>query len=276
LLDIWQPIFTVLNTYWSYCGPLSACILVAAFAFRTPAIRFCLLFLLFGAGLWLRIDVLNDPPRYWLPMLSIGFALSAAATVWLLERLHAVPGLSVRLLGRRRGALHLLLIAFLALASIRLLVLSIGLVQRADAFDLLSGGLSRQQFLVQRVRPYRAMDWVNDHAGGTTEVVTLNTSLGYYLQEPYLSDWFGGRLSQLQAGGDAMRSQLAGWCAADVRVAVLNRGVHEYNSDSAADIRPRSSFPWLGTPGLGARLLFSWRGVDVIAVHPCNALPRLR
>ena len=209
-------------------------------------------------------------------MLSIGFALSAAATVWLLERLHGVPGLTVRLLGRRRSAVHLLLVVFLALASIRLLILSVGLVQRAGAFDLLSGGLSRQQFLVQRVRPYRSMDWVNEHAGGTTEVVTVNTSLGYYLQEPYLSDWFGERLSQLQAGGDAMRSQLTSWCAANVGVAVLNRGVHEYNSDSAADIRPRSSFPWLGTPGLGARLLFSWRGVDVIAVHPCNALPRLR
>jgi hypothetical protein len=120
------------------------------------------------------------------------------------------------------------------------------------------------------------MDWVNTHAGETTEVVTVNTSLGYYLQEPYLSDWFGTRLARLQAGGDEMRSELSSWCAANVQIVVLNRGVHEYNSDSAADILSRSSYHWLQTPGLVASFPFTWRGVDVIAVHPCNALLRLR
>ena len=170
----------------------------------------------------------------------------------------------------------MLFIAYAAVASLWLLVLSIGLAERTNAFELLSGTLSRHEFLVQRVRPYRAMDWVNTHARPATEVATVNMSLGYYLNEPYLNDWFGNRLARLQAGGAARQSELSGWCAAHVSIIVLNRGVHEYNSDSAAGIRPRASFTWLRTPGLGAQVLFTWRGVDVIAVHPCSVPPRLR
>ncbi len=276
LHQMWQPVYTVLTTYWGYCGPLVTCIVIAAYVLRTPASRFCLTFLVLGAVAWLKIDVLYYPPRYWLPMLTIGFALSAGGATWLLDKVRTRPAWSLRLAGGRRSILDVLLAAYLGIASLWLLILSIGLVDRTDGFQILSGGLSRYEFLAQRVRPYRAMDWVNAHAGARSEVATVNTSLGYYLQEPYLSDWFGTRLGHLQAGGAEMRSELTTWCAAKVSVVVFNRGVHEYNWDVAADIRPRSAYPWLETPGLGTRLLFTWRGVDVLAVHPCSALPHPR
>ena len=41
-----------------------------------------------------------------------------------------------------------------------------------------------------------------------------------------------------------------------------------------AQIRPRSAYLWLATPGLSPQFLFSWRGVDVISVQPCQARGR--
>ncbi len=274
--SVWHPLFNVVSTYWNYSGPLSACILIAACVFRSAPARFCVMFLLFGAVIWLKVEPLFNPPRYWLPMLCISFCLSSAAINWTLEQLGSRLRWTLRLFGEPHGIGEVVLVMYLAIASLWLLIISIGLAQRASAFDLLSGGLSRHEFLVQRVRPYSAMDWVNAHVGSTTEVVTVNTSLGYYLQEPYLSDWFGTRSARLQAGGTQRKAEFSEWCAANVRAVVLNRGLHEYNSDSAAEIQPRASIAWLRTPGLGARLLFTWRGVDVIAVHPCDTLSRPR
>jgi hypothetical protein len=80
-------------------------------------------------------------------------------------------------------------------------------------------------------------------------------------------------LQRLQTGGQLRSNELAAWCQADVTMAVFDRGTYEYNPDDAAHIRPRAAFAWLRTPGLDPRVLYTWRGVDVIAMQPCRALP---
>jgi hypothetical protein len=257
----WHMLVNVWQIYWDYTGPLCLLLLLAPFLLRRRiAARFTLLFLLLGALLWWKFVPLFSPPRYWLSMLAIAFCLSAAAAMELIAqagplRRPAMAALSIWLLGGMLWSL----------------TLSVGLVQRSDALPLIGGRLSPNAFLTQRVRPYRAMDWVNLHTPPQTEVATVNMVLGYYLERPHLSDWFGTRLSRLQAGGTAEANELRAWCRAGVRVIVFNRGLHEYNDDVAAKIRPRARFAWLSASRLQARLLFSWRGVDVLSVQPCAA-----
>lgn len=260
LRSLWHVITTTGDVYWNFCGPLSVAILLALFLFRTPAARFSVLFLVFGTALWWEFVPLNLPPRYWLPMLAIGFALSAAVLTRIIERAPVQGWLA-----------ELPLLAFVFISALITLLVTISLAQRFDAFSLLSGRLSRYDFLAQRVRPYTAFDWVNTHAAPGTEVATVNTSLGYFLDVPYLNDWFGTRLARLDGNEQSRTAELQTWCTAGVRQIVFNRGVYEYNPDDAADIQPRSQFAWLRTPGLSAHVEYSWRGVDVIAVQPCRA-----
>jgi hypothetical protein len=258
--QLWAMVTTTADLCWRYGGPPTVALLLAPLLLRRSSARQALLFLLIGAVLWLKLVPLFVPPRYWLGLIAIAEAVTAA-TLWDVVR---------RLLLRPARA-DLPLLIYLVPASLWTLAIGLGLAQRSGAFDLISGSISSHDYLAQRVRPYGAFDWVNEHTPHGAVVVTINTSLGYYLDRPYLNDWYGTRYSRL-LGAEAMRSsEIAGWCRAGVGYAVFNRGQKEYNIDALSRIRPLDVYTWTRTPGLGARLLFSWRGVDVLALHPCVA-----
>ncbi len=254
---LWWMIATTGGLYWNFVGPLCLAILVLP-AMRVARPALC--FLVVGAALWLWLVPLFYPPRYWLAMVAMAAALSAVGL-----------GEISRRFGLRPRLFDTLLVLFLLPASLFTLLIALGLAQRSDAFDLATGKISPYTFLADRVRPYRAIDWVNTHTSPGTEIAMVNSSMGYYLQRPYLNDWFGSRFQQLESGGAARQAVLAQWCAVGVRFAVFNHADHEYNADDAAGIHPLSHYAWTRVPGLVQKVAFSWRGVDVLAVTPCRA-----
>lgn len=256
---LWWMISTTGTLYWNFAGPLCLAIL---FLVVVRDARPALVFLIVGAALWLWLVPLFYPPRYWLAMIAMAAVLSSAGIGALAERL-----------GLRPRLLDLLLLCFLLPASLFTLVIAMGLAQRSGAYDLATGQISPFTFLADRVRPYRAIDWVNTHTPPGAEIAMVNSSMGYYLDRPYLNDWYGTRFNQLEAGGTARWADLTAWCAAGVRYAVFNHADHEYNDDDLAGIQPLSHYAWTRVPGLVTHVLFSWRGVDVLAVSPCAAAP---
>jgi hypothetical protein len=251
---------TTADLCWRYGGPPTVALLLAPLLLRRSSARQTLLFLLIGAVLWLKLVPLFVPPRYWLGLIAIAEAV-AASTLW-----EAVCRLPLR---PARADLPLLI--YLVPAGLWTLAIGLGLAQRSGAFDLIGGSISSHDYLAQRVRPYRAFDWVNEHTPSGAVVVTINTSLGYYLDRPYLNDWYGTRYSRLLGGDAARADEIARWCRAGVQYAVFNRGQKEYNFDALSGIRPLSAYTWARLPDLRTRVLFSWRGVDVLALHPCMA-----
>jgi hypothetical protein len=259
---LWWMVSSTGSLYWNFAGPLAVALLLL------PAVRRArpaLLFLVVGAILWLWLVPLFYPPRYWLAMLALAAVLTVVAL-----------GEAARWMGLRPRLMDTLLLLFLLPASLYTLIIAMGLSQRSGAFDLATGKLSPYSFLADRVRPYRAMDWVNTHAPTGAEVAMVNSTMGYYLRRPYLNDWYGMRFSQLELGGAARRAVLAEWCAAGVRYAVFNHADHEYNQDDLAAIHPVRSYRWVRQANLVRADLFSWRGVDVLAVTPCDALAGAR
>jgi hypothetical protein len=254
----WWMVATTGSLFWNFAGPLSVAILILPAARRA---RPSLMFLVLGAALWLWLVPLFYPPRYWLAIIGMAAVLTSVAIGELARRLSIRPRL-----------LDLLLVLFLLPASLFSLLIALGLAQRSGALDLASGKISPAAYLADRVRPYRAIEWVNQHTAPGSEVAMVNSSMGYYLRRPYLNDWYGTRFHELESGGAAMRADLGAWCAAGVRYAVFNHADHEYNPDGPAGIRPLRVYSWVHVPRLVGRVLFSWRGVDVLAVSPCQTL----
>jgi len=255
---LWWMISSTGSLYWNFAGPLAVALLfVPAVRRARPA----LLFLVVGAILWLSLVPLFYPPRYWLAMLALAAVLTAVAL-----------GEAASRIGVRTRLVDTLLLLFLLPASLYTLIIAMGLSQRSGAFDLATGRVSPYTFLVDRVRPFRAMDWVNTHVPPGAEVAMVNSSMGYYLHRPYLNDWYGTRFSQLEQGGAARQAVLEMWCAAGVRYVVFNHADHEYNQDNLAGIHPVRSYQWIRQANLTRIDLYSWRGVDVLAVTPCDAL----
>ena len=255
---LWWMLSSTGTLYWNFAGPLTVALLLVPTVRRA---RPALLFLVIGAILWLSLVPLFYPPRYWLAMLALAAVLTAVAV-----------GEAASRMGVRPRLLDTLLLVFLLPASLYTLVIAMGLAQRSGAFDLATGRISPYTFLADRVRPYKAMDWVNTHVPPGAEVAMVNSSLGYYLRRPYLNDWYGTRFSQLEQGGSARRIVLKLWCAAGVHYAIFNHADREYNQDNLAGIHPVRSYRWVRQANLVRADLFSWRGVDVLAVSPCGAL----
>jgi hypothetical protein len=253
---LWWTITTTGSLYWNFLGPMCLAILILP-ALR--ATRPALCFLVVGAALWLWLVPLFYPPRYWIAMVAMAAALCAVG----LGEIRRRCGLGPRLFDT-------LLVLFLLPASLFTLLIAMGLAQRSGAFDLATGKISPYTFLADRVRPYRAIDWVNTHTSPGTEIAMVNSSMGYYLHRPYLNDWYGTRFQQLEGGGAARRADLAQWCATGVRYVVFNHADHEYNADLPAGIHPLAHYAWTRIPGLVQKVAFSWRGVDVLAVSPCQ------
>ena len=224
-----------------------------------------LLLLAIGGLLWLLFVPLFLPPRYWLGLLAVTEVLLAAT---LLD--------AIRRLGRRGLPLAPALLGYLVLEGLVTLLIAIGLAGRSGGLGLALGQRSRYDYLAERVRPYRAIDYLNTRIPDSLPVAMVHVTLGYYVNRTRLNDWYGTRFRALEYTAAGRRAELAGWCRAGVRYAIFNRGADgsngEYNPDALAGIRPLAAFAWPRTPGLHLRLLYSARGVDVLALTPCTAL----
>ena len=255
-------------------NPLIPLLLLAPFVsaplwFARPAFRggpapAGLLLLAIGGLLWLLFVPLFLPPRYWLGLLAVTGVLLAAIVLGVLRRL-----------GRRGRPVASALLGYLVLEGLIALLIAIGLAGRSGGVGLALGQRSRYDYLAERVRPYRAIDYLNTRIADRSPVAMVHVTLGYYVDRMRLNDWYGTRFRILEDTDAGRRAELAGWCRAGVRYAIFNRGADgsngEYNPDALAGIRPLSAFAWPRTPGLRARVLFSARGVDVQAVTPCAA-----
>ncbi|MGH2347502.1 MAG: hypothetical protein ACRDG4_19925, partial [Chloroflexota bacterium] len=143
---LWWMISTTGALYWNFAGPLCLAILFLA-AVRSA--RPTLVFLIVGAALWLWLVPLFYPPRYWLAMIAMAAVLTSVGIGALAKRI-----------GIRPRLLDILLLFFLLPASLFTLVIAMGLTHRSGALDLATGKISPYTFLADRVRPYRAIDWV--------------------------------------------------------------------------------------------------------------------
>ena len=256
-------------------NPLIPLLLLAPFVsaplwFARPAFRggpapAGLLLLAIGGLLWLLFVPLFLPPRYWLGLLAVTGVLLAAIVLGVLRRL-----------GRRGRPVASALLGYLVLEGLIALLIAIGLAGRSGGVGLALGQRSRYDYLAERVRPYRAIDYLNTRIADRSPVAMVHVTLGDYVNRMRLNDWYGTRFRILEYTAAGRRAELAGWCRAGVRYAIFNRGADgsngEYNPDALAGIRPLAAFAWPRTPGLRARVLFSARGVDVLAVTPCAAI----
>ena len=100
-------------------------------------------------------------------------------------------------------------------------------------------------------------------------IALVHTTLGYYLDRPYLADWYSTHRLRLEVGGATRAGELARWCQAGARYAVVNRGD---DHDIAFNLPMPLKLGWLRTPGLHATLLYSANQTDVYAVTPCQAV----
>jgi hypothetical protein len=241
-----------------HVSPLALALPLAVVLLRRPAERFALLFLAAALVCWFLFVPYFDPPRYYLGLDGVAQALSLAT-------IYALPWRTLP-----RMVLPALLIVLL-LAHIWLIPLaSLGAMGENAFSGTLSGRLSSFQYRATHSRPYLSEMWVNAHTPADSEIVTVATLTGYYLDRPYLNDWYGRRLGRLESGAAGRAAELADWCRAGVRYAVFDR-----SSDGMLDFpvtaRPRSAFTWTRTPGLASQTLYSAAGIDVLSVRPCAA-----
>ena len=214
-------------------------------------------FLMIATVLWLAIVPRFVAPRYYVGPIAVAEILLGAVLAALLD---AIPA-------RWRRLAELPLAAYLLLAL--LLTLAVGAQQanRNQAVQYLTGGISRDDYLSARVRPYAAERWADAHLPAGATVAMVAVTRGYYLDQPHLAEWYHGRRDRLEAGGVPRAAELAEWCAAGVRYAIQDRGNDEL--DSAEGIPPLAAFAWTHLPRLHLRVLFTLHGVDVLAVTPC-------
>ena len=115
---------------------------------------------------------------------------------------------------------------------------------------------------------YRGADWLNTHTPPTTPVVLVHDTFSYYVDRPYLADFYGGRNAELQ-DPHTWHAEFVAWCQAGVQYAMVNRGPEE--AGDPPGVRPLSAFAWTQTPSLHARVRFSDGTIDVLAISPCAA-----
>jgi hypothetical protein len=223
--------------------------------------------LLVASLLWLRYVPLYVEPRYYVWLLALTVLLVAGACQGLLERLARLPGAGWNVLPAAAG--RWLIALALAPGCFVFFALALNQAERSPAMDLALGRVAPARILATAIGPYTAERWIDHATPPRTVVAVVNTTLSYWIDRPHLGDWYGGRQQQLAAGGDARLAELRAWCAAGVRVVLLNRGDDLY---PAGEQPVAIDTTWLETPGLAAHLLFSSHNADVYALQPCAAV----
>jgi hypothetical protein len=242
-------------------GLLSPAILAGLLLWRRPGQRATLLCLAVLLALWFVFVPYFAPPRYYIGLAGVAQATSLAGAATMGARWPQQAG--------PRRLLHLTLAGYLLWQCLNLFVAEWTLLGDSRLGQVVAGTISREQYLAAAMRPYSAERWASQHLPSGASVAIVNVITGYYLDHhPYLNDWYGSRLARLR-DPHTRPAELALWCHADVRYAIVDRGDGRPEIGAGDHPQPLTSFTWTHTPGLTPRLLFSAHGVDVLAVRPC-------
>ncbi len=244
-------------------GLLSVLLLVSIFVLKRPVQRAALVSAAALIALWFLFVPYFAPPRYYLGVAGVTQALSVTVAYELWE-----------VLKFSRSSLQMLLLLYLLLRAVYLAVAEYSLLSSPMLGQVATGQISRYDYLSLQVRGYQAEMWINAHTPEDARIAVVNVITGYYLDRSYLNDWYGSRRAQLMSGEAPLREQLALWCRHGVRYVVFDRGdgrPEQEGLDNGA--RQLDSFAWTRTPHLDVQGLFSARGVDVLAVRPCDIGP---
>ena len=241
-------------------GLLALAVVLAPLLWRRPGPRALASFLAAAMVLWLLYVPAFDPPRYYLALAALCLALAVT------DIYHLGAWLRIRSEG-----LDWLLSAAVMLQALPVLTVGLSELHDPDLLQVARGGISRYTWLGAHVRPYLAEEWVNEHAAPGGTIALVNVLPGYYMNRPYLTDWYASRFARLESGPASRKAEFTLWCGTRVRYAVFDRGdgVPDFYSNNI--IRPLSSFAWTRAPGLAAHALYSAHGVDVLQVSPCGA-----
>ena len=241
-------------------GLLALAVVLAPLLWRRPGPRALASFLAAAMVLWLLYVPAFDPPRYYLALAALCLALAVT------DIYHLGAWLRIRSEG-----LDWLLSAAVMLQALPVLTVGLSELHDPDLLLVARGGISRYTWLGAHVRPYLAEEWVNEHAAPGGTIALVNVLPGYYMNRPYLTDWYASRFARLESGPASRKAEFTLWCGTRVRYAVFDRGdgVPDFYSNNI--IRPLSSFAWTRAPGLAAHALYSAHGVDVLMVSPCAA-----
>ncbi|HVC83145.1 MAG TPA: hypothetical protein VNL35_21865, partial [Chloroflexota bacterium] len=249
-------LFSLVQVFTGSLGLPSLLILPAPFILRSIGARWAQVFLVIGGILWIWFVPLYGEPRYYIPLIAIGAAIAGSVACRLLDLLPFPPERS-----------ELPIVAYLLLHSLLILGLSGQQAVNDHAGTVALGGISRHDELAGHVGAYLAEDWVNRHTPAGSTIALVHVTLAYYLDRPYLGDWYSSHRMRLEAGGAGRAAEFARWCRAGARYLVVNRGD---DHDAAFNLPMPLKLDWLHTPGLHPILLYSANQTDVYRVTPCK------
>jgi len=243
-----------------HVGLLTLPLILAPLLWRRSGPRALSMFLASSLVLRLLYVPYFDPPRYYLGLAALTLALATTVSYrigdWLRVSTQGVDWL---------------LSAVVLLQALPVLTVGLGELHDANLLLVARGGVSRYAWLAQHVRPYLAEQWANEHAAPGGPIALVNVLPGYYMNRPYLTDWYAERFARLEASPASLQAELALWCRAQVRYAVFDRGDGLPDFYANNIIHPLDSFAWTGAAGLAVRAVYTANGVDVLMVSPCAA-----
>jgi hypothetical protein len=258
-----QHLLWVLHAFWSmlwtHLGPLSLFALLALVLCRRPDQRLLGYFFLCGSVIWLLFIPFYEPPRYYIGLLAVAAVLAGGGIQGILDLLP------------RPSLLRLGVSVLLVVGTIPGLLIGVGIAEDPTLWGVVDGSISRQTYLTDHLPAYAAESWANAHLPARAVPALVNVVSGFYMDRPHLDEWYGQTLAALERSRASRRAVFRTWCRAGVGYAIFDRGSGSLDDLSRTDVRPLASFRWAAAPGLAPSVLFSARGVDVLAVQPCAA-----
>jgi hypothetical protein len=242
-------------------SPLSVLLIAGPLLLTRRSGRAALALLVLTAVLWINYVPVYQYPRYDVPVMALG----AVLTMFVLHSL-------MRRLPIRYALLELPLMAYLVLQGCFVFGLDLAKVSGDHSLDVVLGRVSRDSYLAAHLRPYLAEQWVNTNTAPGTTIAMVDVTHGYYLDRPYLAEWYGTRRIALEGSVAGREGQFSSWCTAGVQYAIFDRDISELDNSLRGSPEARASFRWLRAPGLHAQVRFSANGVDVLEITPCSAI----
>jgi len=241
-------------------GLLALAVVLAPLLWRRPGPRALAIFLAAAMALWLLYVPAFDPPRYYLALAALCLALAVTS----IYQLGAW-------LGIRSEGLDWLLSTAVVLQALPVLTVGLSELHDPGLLQVARGGISRYAWLGAHVRPYLSEEWANQHATSGGTIALVNVLPGYYMNRPYLTDWYAERFARLESGPAGRKAEFTLWCRVHVRYAVFDRGdgVPDFYINNV--LHSLNSFAWIRAPGLAVHVPYSAHGVDVLTVSPCAA-----
>jgi hypothetical protein len=233
-------------------------LVAAPLLLRTAAaIGACVLFVL-ATAVWLYLVPQLAVPRYYVGVIALAIILSSGVLATILERLPL-----------RVDFAELPLLLYLLPHALLVLSVDATFVLDNKGVDVALGSISRATYISERVRVFAAEDWINSHTATDARVVVLGTSAGYYIDRPYLADWYRERYYPLLADKSTRDHQIQSWCRAGVHYMLLDRAVNEFDPTPNTATLSLLSFRWMRVFTTAPHELYSKNGVGVFSINSC-------